>query len=48
MKSTTDLKETKKEEYVAPAIEVVEFSLEESIALSTNFGDATICSEQIF
>ena len=42
-------KETmKKEIYEQPVIEIIEFTLEESIALSTNFGDGTICSEQIF
>jgi len=34
--------------YETPTIEIVEFSLEESIALSGDFGSGTICGEEIF
>jgi len=37
-----------KEVYEAPIIEVIEFSLEESIALSTDSGSGTICIEEMF
>lgn len=37
-----------KETYETPTIEVVEFSLEESIALSGDFGSSVVCSEELF
>lgn len=37
-----------KEKYVTPVIEVIEFSLEESIALSTDSGSGTICIEEMY
>jgi len=39
---------TKKEIYEIPEIEIIEFTLEESIALSGDFGSGTICSEELF
>ncbi|MDD3124094.1 MAG: hypothetical protein PHC62_11405 [Candidatus Izemoplasmatales bacterium] len=44
MKLETVIKET----YERPVIEIIEFSLEESIALSGDFGDGTLCGEQLF
>lgn len=41
-----DLK--KKESYESPVIEIIEFTLEESIALSGDFGSSTVCSEELF
>lgn len=37
------MKETKKEVYETPKMEVVEFELEDSIATSGNFGSNTLC-----
>lgn len=34
--------------YEEPKIEIIEFSLEESIALSGDFGSGTVCSEELF
>ncbi len=34
--------------YEKPDIEVIEFSLEDSIATSMDFGPSTICGEQTF
>lgn len=38
----------KKEIYEAPEVEVIEFELEDNIALSGDFGSSTICSEGMF
>ncbi len=38
----------KKEEYVKPMIEIIEFSLEESIATSLDFGPSTMCGEEMW
>jgi hypothetical protein len=38
-------KQTKKD-YERPTIEIIEFSLEDSIATSMDFGPSTICGEQ--
>jgi hypothetical protein len=37
-----------KEIYVEPIIEIIEFELEDSIALSGDFGSSTICSEGLY
>jgi len=37
------MKEKKKEVYEAPVIEVIEFELEDSIAVSGDFGSNTTC-----
>ena len=34
--------------YETPAIELVKFELEESIATSGDFGSGTLCGEEIF
>ncbi len=34
--------------YETPAIELVKFELDESIASSGDFGSATLCGEEIF
>lgn len=34
--------------YEQPVIEVIEFTLEDSIATSMDFGPSTICGEQTF
>jgi hypothetical protein len=36
------------EKYEEPVIEIIEFTLEDSIALSEDFGSSTICSEGRF
>lgn len=38
----------KKEHYESPEIEIIEFELEDSIALSGDFGSSTICSEGLY
>ena len=38
----------KKSQYVKPDIKGIEFSLEDSIATSMDFGPSTICGEQTF
>lgn len=38
----------KKDSYEKPEIEIIEFTLEDSIALSGDFGSGTICSEEMF
>jgi hypothetical protein len=40
--------EKKREIYETPEIEVIEFELEDSIAVSENFGSALACSEGRF
>jgi len=47
MKNTYE-KLQEKEIYEKPSIELIEFTLEESIALSGDFGSGTICSEELF
>lgn len=44
------IKEEKKklEVYEEPQIEIIEFELEDSIALSGDFGSSTICSEGLY
>jgi len=37
-----------KEIYETPIIEIIEFELEDSIALSGNLGSSTICTEGIW
>lgn len=37
------MKKDKKEVYVSPQIEVIEFELEDSIAASGDFGSGTFC-----
>jgi len=37
-----------KEVYETPIIEIIEFELEDSIALSGNLGSSTICTEGIW
>jgi len=37
-----------KENYETPEIEVIEFELEDSIALSGDLGSTTICSEGLW
>jgi len=39
---------TKKEVYEIPEIEIIEFELEDSIALSGDLGPTTICSEGVW
>ena len=46
MKQT--LSEKEKLIYETPVMEVVEFTLEESIATSGDFGSATLCGEEIY
>lgn len=48
MKQNAILEPIQKEKYETPTIEIVEFNLEESIALSTDFGSGTICGEEIY
>ncbi|MFA5005881.1 MAG: hypothetical protein WC509_00215 [Candidatus Izemoplasmatales bacterium] len=43
-----NLSEKEKQIYETPAIEVVVFTLEESIATSGDFGSATLCGEEIY
>ena len=38
----------KKELYETPIIEIIEFSLEDSIAASTDFGSNTMCGNETF
>lgn len=38
----------RKDSYEKPTIEIIEFTLEESIALSGDFGSGTVCSEELF
>ncbi len=38
----------RKDSYEKPEIEIIEFTLEDSIALSGDFGSGTICSEELF
>ena len=38
----------KKETYETPLIEIIEFSLEDSIAASTDFGPNTMCGDETF
>jgi len=40
--------EIKKEVYETPSLEVIEFLLEESIAISGDYGAGTLCSEEVF
>ena len=37
-----------KDVYETPVIEVVEFELEDSIALSGDFGSSTVCGEGVW
>jgi len=39
---------TNKKPYSKPEIEVIEFTLEDSIATSMDFGPSTICGEQTY
>jgi len=39
---------TGKQIYETPTVEIVEFTLEESIATSGDFGSGTLCGEEIF
>lgn len=41
-------KEKKLEVYEEPVIEIIEFELEDNIALSGDFGSSTVCSEGSF
>ena len=41
-------KQNEKLVYEQPVIEVIEFTLEDSIATSMDFGPSTICGEQTF
>ena len=36
------------ETYEEPKIEIIEFELEDNIALSGDFGSSTVCSEGMF
>ena len=44
------MKEERKtlESYETPVIEIIEFELEDNIALSGDFGSSTICSEGVW
>lgn len=37
-----------KDAYEKPVVEIIEFTIEESIAQSGNFGSATICNNDIY
>ncbi len=37
-----------KDDYETPVIEVIEFELEDNIALSGDFGSSTVCGEGIW
>jgi hypothetical protein len=37
-----------KEVYETPKLEIVEFELEDSIAVSGDFGSSTMCGEEMF
>lgn len=42
------MKENEKRIYEEPVIEIIEFTLIDSIATSGDFGSATLCGEQIY
>ncbi|MDD3957539.1 MAG: hypothetical protein PHW40_05630 [Candidatus Izemoplasmatales bacterium] len=39
---------TERSTYIKPEVEVMEFTLEESIATSMNFGPSTLCGEETY